>query len=155
MTLSKLTRVNHFVNTNNINDKPSLIFNRARSYQLKNSRNSDQILRFLTISDNFHRFSNCLPLNIFWGKFPKICPASCTKIFCLEISLIFWKNWWVQNFQILSENFSELGFLLKGLSPGAEIIKFQRQTFFGKLFIIVFIESWPEALFITNSGSKS
>ena len=37
-------------------------------------------------SENFLRFSNCVPIKIFWGKFSEICPASCTKIFCLKIS---------------------------------------------------------------------
>ena len=32
-------------------------------------------------SENFHRFSNCVPLKIFGGKFSKSSLASCTKIF--------------------------------------------------------------------------
>ena len=33
------------------------------------------------ITGNFYWFSNCLPIKIFWGKFPKICQATSTKIF--------------------------------------------------------------------------
>ena len=50
--------------------------------------------------ENFLRFSKCVPIKIFWGKFSKICPASSTKIFCLKISQIVWKNLGVQNSQI-------------------------------------------------------
>ena len=38
------------------------------------------------ISENFLRFSNCVPIKIFWGTFSEICPASCHKIFCQKIS---------------------------------------------------------------------
>ena len=39
-------------------------------------------------------------VGLFWEKFPEIGQASCTKMFCLKISQIFWKNWRNQNFQI-------------------------------------------------------
>ena len=54
---------------------------------------------------NFHKLLSCVPIKIFWGKFSKICPASPTKKFCLEISQIFWKNWWAQSFQMFVKKF--------------------------------------------------
>ena len=97
---------------------PKTFKNWAQSYQQKNSQNSE----------NFLRFSKRVCIKIFWGKFTEICPASCTKIFYLKISQIFWKNWRVQNFQILSENLSELRFLLIGLSPGLFRVKYSKVT---------------------------
>ena len=61
---------------------------------------------------------------LFLSKFSKenfqksVQPAhACTKIFCLKISQIFWKNWGFKIFRFLSDNFSELRFILIGLSP--------------------------------------
>ena len=83
----------------------------AQSYQQKNYQNSDKIFRYL------YRFSNCVALKILCGKFPGICPASCTKIFCLEISQIFWKNWRVQNSQIFVRKFLRTQILIDMVQP--------------------------------------
>ena len=73
----------------------------------KNSQNSEKILRI----------PKCAPIKIFRGKFSEICPASYTKIFCLKISQIFWKNWWVQNFQIFVRKFLRTQFFLDRIEP--------------------------------------
>ena len=78
-----------------LNDQGSILSTKKFSEFWQNSQNSD----------NFLRFSKCVPIKIFWGKFSEICPASCTKIFCLKISQIFWKNWSVQNPQIFVRKF--------------------------------------------------
>ena len=79
------------------------------------SKKNSEFKQNSQISENFHRFSNCVPFKIFCRKFSVIC----TKIFCLEISQVFWKKWWVQNFQIFVRKF--LIFLLVGLNPGAQL----------------------------------
>ena len=69
------------------------------------------------ISENFLLFSKCVWIKIFWGKFSEICPASCTKIFCLEISQIFWKNLWVQNSQIFVRKFLRTQIFVDRIKP--------------------------------------
>ena len=57
------------------------------------------------ISENFLRFFYCAPIKIFWGKFPKISSASCTKTFCLKIFQFFRKHLGVQNSKIFVKKF--------------------------------------------------
>ena len=73
----------------------------------KNSQNSEKILRI----------PKCAPIKIFRGKFSEICPASYTKIFCLKISDFLKKLVGLKFSDFFSENFSEVRFLLIGLSP--------------------------------------
>ena len=71
----------------------------AQSYQQKNYQNSDKILRILKISSDFQ--------NVFL-----------TKYFVLKFLGFSEKIGGFKIFRFLSENFSELRFLLIGLSPG-------------------------------------
>ena len=66
---------------------------------------------------------NGLTTKIFWGKFSEICPASCTKIFCPKISQIFWKFWWVQNFQIFVRKFLRSQIFVDRICLGLTIFK--------------------------------
>ena len=56
-------------------------------------------------SENFYRFSKCVLIKIFWGKFSENLSSQLHQKFYLKISQIFWKNWWVQNIQIFVRKF--------------------------------------------------
>ena len=94
-------------------------------------------------SENFLRFSKCVPIKIFWGKFSEICPASCTKKFCPEISQIFWKISGFKIFVFLSENFTELRFLMIGLSSDCRKTKKTSPTWGNENKKLPWTVFWP------------
>ena len=89
-------------------------FYRAQSYQLKYFQNSDKILRFLKISSDFQivflsKFSE--------ENFQKSFQPAAPKYFVWKFLRFSEKIGQLKILRLLSENFSELKFLLIGLSP--------------------------------------
>ena len=81
----------------------------------KNSQNSDQILEFLKISTDFQivfllKYSE-------ENFFQKSVQPAAPNFICREISQIFWKNWWVKNFQILVRKFLRTHIFLDRIKP--------------------------------------
>ena len=67
-------------------------------------------------SKNLHRFLNCVNIKYFQKSVQLAAPK-----YCLDIYQIFWKKWWVQNFQIFVRKFLRTWIILDRITLGLNI----------------------------------